>query len=97
MDKTETDPRNNPYLAHMYADASTNGNSSSSGTNSAFAKLKRHQTTAALAKEIEDGEVNPFTGQPFSSTSLSCRLVVIFQCTSRGKPVQTQMRNLGYK
>ncbi|KAF7128729.1 hypothetical protein CNMCM5793_003580 [Aspergillus hiratsukae] len=69
MDKTEMDPRNNPYLAHMYADASTNGNSS--GTNPAFAKLKRHQTTSALAKEIEDGEINPFTGQPFSNKYFS--------------------------
>jgi pre-mRNA-splicing factor ATP-dependent RNA helicase DHX15/PRP43 len=81
MDKTETDPRNNPYLAHMYADASTNGNS---GTNPAFAKLTRHQTTAALAKEIEDGEINPFTGQPFSNKYFS-----ILQ-TRRDLPVHQQ-------
>ncbi|EDP51899.1 DEAH-box ATP-dependent RNA helicase prp43 [Aspergillus fumigatus] len=84
MDKSETDPRNNPYLAHMYADASTNGNSSSSGTNPAFAKLKRHQTTAALAKEVEDGEINPLTGRPFSSKYFS-----ILQ-TRRDLPVHQQ-------
>ncbi|KAJ5939221.1 Pre-mRNA-splicing factor ATP-dependent RNA helicase PRP43 [Penicillium verhagenii] len=59
------DPKDNPYLAHMYE--STDG----VDKNSPFAKFKRHQTTAAMAKKAEDGEFNPFTGQPFSSRYLS--------------------------
>ncbi|KAJ5746111.1 Pre-mRNA-splicing factor ATP-dependent RNA helicase PRP43 [Penicillium odoratum] len=63
--KKETDPKDNPYLAHMYED--TNG----ADKNSPLAKFKRHQTTAALAKKAEDGDVNPFNGQPFSSKYFS--------------------------
>lgn len=62
------DPKNNPYLAHMYEDANVNSNADSG---SALAKFKRHQTTAALAKKAEDGDVNPFSGQPFSSKYFS--------------------------
>ncbi|OQE27247.1 hypothetical protein PENSTE_c004G00570 [Penicillium steckii] len=62
------DPKNNPYLAHMYED---NDASSNGGLSSGFAKFKRHQTTAALAKKAEDGDVNPFNGQPFSSKYFS--------------------------
>ncbi|KAJ5568567.1 Pre-mRNA-splicing factor ATP-dependent RNA helicase PRP43 [Penicillium hetheringtonii] len=62
------DPKNNPYLAHMYEDANDSSNGSLS---SGFAKFKRHQTTAALAKKAEDGDVNPFNGQPFSSKYFS--------------------------
>ncbi|KAJ5764472.1 Pre-mRNA-splicing factor ATP-dependent RNA helicase PRP43 [Penicillium manginii] len=60
------DPKNNPYLAHMYED-----NHSKVDSSSAFAKFKRHQTTAALAKKAEDGDANPFNGQPFSSKYFS--------------------------
>ncbi|CAI7627179.1 unnamed protein product [Penicillium pancosmium] len=60
------DPKDNPYLAHMYED-----NHSKADSSSAFAKFKRHQTTAALAKKAEDGDVNPFNGQPFSSKYFS--------------------------
>ncbi|KAJ5106990.1 hypothetical protein N7456_003665 [Penicillium angulare] len=59
------DPKDNPYLAHMYED------SNGVDKNSPFAKFKRHQTTAALAKKAEDGDVNPFNGQPFSSKYFS--------------------------
>ncbi|KAJ5945865.1 Pre-mRNA-splicing factor ATP-dependent RNA helicase PRP43 [Penicillium verhagenii] len=59
------DPKDNPYLAHMYE--STDG----VDKNSPFAKFKRHQTTAAMAKKAEDAEFNPFTGQPFSSRYFS--------------------------
>ncbi|KAL2829928.1 P-loop containing nucleoside triphosphate hydrolase protein [Aspergillus cavernicola] len=73
MDKSGTDPRENPYLAHMYADTSSNGNSSSQAdnNNSAFGKLQRHQTTAAQAKKVEDNDFNPFTNRPFSSKYFS--------------------------
>ncbi|KAJ5488921.1 Pre-mRNA-splicing factor ATP-dependent RNA helicase PRP43 [Penicillium diatomitis] len=59
------DPRENPYLAHMYED--TDGADQSS----ALAKFKRHQTTASLAMKAEDGEVNPFSGKPFSTKYFS--------------------------
>lgn len=59
------DPKDNPYLAHMYED--TNG----ADKNSALAKFKRHQTTAGMAKKAEDGDTNPFSGQPFSSKYFS--------------------------
>ncbi|KAJ5098420.1 Pre-mRNA-splicing factor ATP-dependent RNA helicase PRP43 [Penicillium argentinense] len=61
------DPKDNPYLAHMYEDA----NSNSAGSSSSLGKLKRHQTTAALARQVEDGDVNPFSGQRFSSKYFS--------------------------
>ncbi|GMF70707.1 unnamed protein product [Aspergillus oryzae] len=67
MDKTGTDPKDNPYLAHMYADASPNGNEWAADKDSPFAKVKRHQSTAAQAQKIEDGDINPFNGQPYSS------------------------------
>ncbi|EED23288.1 pre-mRNA splicing factor RNA helicase (Prp43), putative [Talaromyces stipitatus ATCC 10500] len=66
-DTAEMDPRNNPYLAHMYPEKNGDGSSK----NGPFAKFKRHQTTAALAQEAEDAEINPFTGRPFSSTYFS--------------------------
>ncbi|KAH8425390.1 DEAH-box ATP-dependent RNA helicase PRP43 [Aspergillus melleus] len=89
MDRTGTDPKDNPYLAHMYADSSSNGGSHSwtDGTldkDSPFAKVTRHQTTAAQAKKIEDGDINPFNNRPFSSKYLS-----ILQ-TRRDLPVHAQ-------
>lgn len=72
------DPRDNPYLAHMYED--TNG----ADQNSAWAKFKRHQTTAALAKKAEDGDVNPFSGRPYSSKYFS------ILHSRRDLPVHTQ-------
>lgn len=87
MDKTETDPKDNPYLAHMYADEDSNGNGWDDGMaekNPAYGKLKRHQTTAKLAKDVEDSEVNPFNGQPFSN-----KYVSILQ-TRRDLPVHAQ-------
>lgn len=69
------DPRNNPYLAHMYPDE-TNGNGqtwtdSTVDSKSPFAKFKRHKTTAAMAQKAEDGDINPFNGKPFSSKYFS--------------------------
>lgn len=57
----DMDPRANPYLAHMYE-----GTNSNSKSNAALAKFKRHQTTASLAKEAEDGPNNLFSGRPLS-------------------------------
>ncbi|OGM42204.1 pre-mRNA-splicing factor ATP-dependent RNA helicase PRP43 [Aspergillus bombycis] len=71
MDKTGTDPKDNPYLAHMYADTSSNGNEWVEDKDSPFAKVKRHQSTAAQAQKIEDGDINPFSGQPYSSKYFS--------------------------
>lgn len=59
------DPKDNPYLAHMYED------SNGADKGSPLAKLKRHQTTAATAKKAEDGDINPFSGNPFSSKYFS--------------------------
>ncbi|EPS32569.1 Pre-mRNA-splicing factor ATP-dependent RNA helicase PRP43 [Penicillium oxalicum] len=59
------DPRENPYLAHMYED------SNGADASSVLAKFKRHQTTASLAMKAEDGNINPFSGQPFSTKYFS--------------------------
>ena len=58
----------------MYADENSNGNGwddSMAEKNPAYGKLKRHRTTAKLAKDVEDGEVNPFNGRPFSNKYFS--------------------------
>lgn len=75
------DPKNNPYLAHMYQDSayhhkkSSNGfpkdNMNGSGHGSSLAKLPRHNTTSAMAMKLEDGPDNPFTGQPLSQQYLA--------------------------
>lgn len=88
------DPRNNPYLQHMYADQSIDNMSNGYNTPSRrmngstgsgpLAKFQRHQTTAALARTAEDGQTNPFTGESFSSRYMS-----ILQ-TRRGLPVHSQ-------
>lgn len=60
-------PQRNPYLAHMYegdADGDANG---SGPPGSAFAGVKRRNTTAKQAEKIEDGDTNPFTGRPHSA------------------------------
>ncbi len=81
--KTESnmDPSANPYLAHHYngngEDSSGNGhfnrraNGYSFNTSSAFAKFRRHKTTAEQAHEAEDGPNNPFNGAPLSERYFS--------------------------
>ena len=67
------DPKANPYLAHMYGDSAYHNNdppfqnSSNSADNaSPLARFPRHRTTAAIARKVEDGPDNPFTGRPLS-------------------------------
>ncbi|ERF68315.1 hypothetical protein EPUS_02771 [Endocarpon pusillum Z07020] len=89
-----TDPRNNPYLQHMYPDEGTEKTSNGYDTpprrmnglagSGPLARFQRHGTTAALARSAEDGKANPFTGQPFSERYFS-----ILQ-TRRDLPVHSQ-------
>ena len=80
--KKESDPKSNPYLAHMYKEEEDeeqgyNGYSNGYGralnrTNglsnaSTLARLPRHKTTAAMANKAEDGPNNPFAGKPLST------------------------------
>jgi len=81
------DPRNNPYLAHMYeteTNGYTNGSITPGRTDGPLAKLRRHKTTAVQARAAEDGKINPFTGQPLSE-----RYVSILR-TRRDLPVHAQ-------
>jgi pre-mRNA-splicing factor ATP-dependent RNA helicase DHX15/PRP43 len=88
------DPRNNPYLQHMYTEETLENTSNGYNTPprrlnrpaglGAFAHFQRHKTTAALAQSAEDGQTNPFTGEQFSN-----RYVSILQ-TRRGLPVHAQ-------
>jgi pre-mRNA-splicing factor ATP-dependent RNA helicase DHX15/PRP43 len=75
--KTSADmaPESNPYLAHMYP-SQTNGAS--------LRSFKRHATTAAQARQAEDGPLNPFTGK-----ELSKRYFGILE-TRRNLPVHSQ-------
>ena len=77
-EKKSVDPKSNPYLAHMYEeDESYSGYSNGYGKTMSrtskvseaytLARLPRHKTTAAMAKEAENGPNNPFTGVPLSS------------------------------
>lgn len=77
-EKKSVDPKSNPYLAHMYdEDESYGGYSNGYGKtlsrtskvsdSSTLARLPRHKTTAAMAKEAENGPNNAFTGMPLSS------------------------------
>lgn len=82
----ELDPRANPYLAHRYEEpaedeGSYNGYSNGYGrptnrmngvsNSSSLARFPRHKSTAAMAKNAEDGPNNPFSGQPLSAQYFS--------------------------
>ncbi|KAM5444037.1 DEAH-box ATP-dependent RNA helicase prp43 [Microsporum ferrugineum] len=77
----DTDPRSNPYLAHMYENEDVSNGTS---RESPLAGFRRHETTAEMANEVESGGVNPFTGNQFSS-----RYVSILK-TRRDLPVHQQ-------
>ncbi|KAK8094082.1 pre-mRNA-splicing factor ATP-dependent RNA helicase [Apiospora hydei] len=73
--KKEEDIANNPYLAHMQQD-NTMENGSRHGDRlpkgSPFVDFERRATTAQQAAKAEEGDNNPFTGEPHSpSTSTS--------------------------
>ena len=86
----EMDPRNNPYLAHHYENENGSngyGNGYSTpplSTSGPLSKMERHKTTAAQAREAEDGKNNPFTGRVHSEKYLSILR------TRRDLPVQAQ-------
>ena len=68
---SDVDPKDNPYLAHRYEEPAKN-------------KFRRYATTAAMAKEAEDGPNNFLTGQ-----SLSAQYFRILE-TRRNLPVHAQ-------
>lgn len=82
------DPRNNPYLAHMYEDQSNGYKSGTvtppTRTGTPLDKMDRHKSTAKQAQAAEDGETNPFTGRQFSE-----RYISILK-TRRNLPVHVQ-------
>jgi len=94
MSTEPTDPKSNPYLAHMYESPSTNGYSNGYKTpprgmkgtthEGPLSQFQRHKTTAAQAKKVEDGQINPYTGEPFSQ-----RYISILK-TRRDLPVHAQ-------
>ena len=80
--KKELDPRVNPYLAHRYEDSAEDEGSYNNYSNgfdrptqrmsgmskaSSLSRFPRHKSTAAMARDAEDGPNNPFSGQPLSS------------------------------
>ena len=76
--KYKLDPRANPYLSHHYHDQSNsyggggmqNGSWAASQytakSNGSFSNMRRHKTTAAQGKALEDGPTNAFTGRPLT-------------------------------
>lgn len=77
----DMDPKANPYLAHMYEDSVESSSyrngyekqirSNGTGKNTVLTTFTRHATTAAMAKEAEDGPNNPFSGKPLSPQYIS--------------------------
>ncbi|KAH8152934.1 uncharacterized protein LAJ45_03161 [Morchella importuna] len=67
--KSEMDPSQNPYLAHMYEeDTGSAGRPGKGGnTGSILNTFRRHQTTTEQANKAEDGPLNPFNGNPLSN------------------------------
>lgn len=67
------DPSANPYLAHHYEEEQATSNGYSNGVGArqkqsggALARITRHKSTDAQAREAEDGPLNPFTGKQLS-------------------------------
>lgn len=69
--KTKTKMEDNPYLAH-WNDGDGNGFIDGKlPAGSALRHFRRRQTTAKQAYEAEDGDNNPFTGEPHSQKYFS--------------------------
>ncbi|KAK1772361.1 DEAH-box ATP-dependent RNA helicase prp43 [Phialemonium atrogriseum] len=81
---TKQGEKYNPYLAHTYENGSNGWSSSMQDSESAFKGIERQATTAKQAEGLEDGELNPWTGQPHSQQYFR-----ILQ-TRRDLPVQKQ-------
>ncbi|KAK7977986.1 helicase associated domain-containing protein [Apiospora saccharicola] len=67
--KKEDDIANNPYLAHMKQENTMENGSRYSDRlpkGSPFAEFERRATTAKQAVKAEEGDNNPFTGEPHS-------------------------------
>lgn len=89
----ESDPTQNPYLAHMFED---NGYASNSGRNgssasSGLSNFKRHATTAKEAHVAEDGPNNPFNNVPLSQQYFNILK------TRRDLPVHKQRYVCGFR
>lgn len=68
-DTAKADDAYNPYLAHTYAEnvmPRSYGSSEFSSGTSLLSGLERRATTAQDAERAEDGEFNPWTGNPHS-------------------------------
>ncbi|KAK7422864.1 DEAH-box ATP-dependent RNA helicase prp43 [Neonectria punicea] len=59
------DDKYNPYLAHMHGNRN-GGYGEELPSDSPFADMRRHKTTAKQAAKAEDLDSNPFTGRPHS-------------------------------
>jgi pre-mRNA-splicing factor ATP-dependent RNA helicase DHX15/PRP43 len=73
VEKTEEEEKkfeNNPYLSH-WNDNSNNGIDGKLPAGSALRYFKRRETTAKQAFKAEDGDNNPFTGEPHSEQYFS--------------------------
>lgn len=81
-DMADFDPKNNPYLAHMYNNDANNANGAMD--DSPLAGFKRHKSTAAMARKAEDASVNPFNGNRLSDKYFSILK------TRRDLPVHSQ-------
>lgn len=67
----DVDPKDNPYLAHMYEEEESynglrNSNGYGSSVSNILSSFKRHATTAKQAHAAEDGPANPFNDAPLS-------------------------------
>lgn len=62
----DLDPKDNPYLAHMYEPEESYNGSRNGNAQTGLSNFKRHATTAAQAHVAEDGPQNPFNNNALS-------------------------------
>ncbi|KAJ8109757.1 hypothetical protein ONZ43_g6050 [Nemania bipapillata] len=74
MEAEDKKIEHNPYLSH-WNDGNDDGNNGFINgklpVGSALRHFRRRETTAKLAHDAEDGDNNPFTGEPHSSQYFS--------------------------